>query len=250
MKKTNWILMLLFPLLIGSACVVEIDDDASDDDDNFGNCLFGEGDAVTEVLNIDEFDGIKLKINADVFITQGPEQKVEITAEQNIIDEIERDVRSGTWEIEFDECVVRHDDIEIFIEMENIELLSILGSGLIRGENNFNVEDIDLRIAGSGDIDIALDATDIEGEITGSGNVALEGSTDKFDLGISGSGDYRAFDLTANKGDIKITGSGDADVRVNDELDIRITGSGDVRYKGFPTLDAEVTGSGRVINAN
>jgi len=250
MKKANWILMLLLPLLIGSGCVVEIDDDASDDDDNFGNCLFGEDDPVIEILNIDNFDGIKLKIDADVFITQGSEQKVEITAEQNIIDEIERDVDNGTWEIEFDQCVARYDDIQIIIEMENIELLSVSGSGFIRGENIFNVDDIDLRISGSGDIDVGLDASSIEGEITGSGKMFLEGNTEDFDFDIAGSGDYRAFDLNADKGDIKVTGSGDSEVRVNDELDIRITGSGDVRYKGFPTLDVEVTGSGRVIDAN
>ena len=213
MKKANWMLMFLLPLLIGSGCVIDINDDDSDDDDNFGNCLFGEGDVVTEVLNIDDFDGIKLMVDADVFITQGSEQKVEITAEQNIIDEIERDVRNETWEIEFDRCVIRHDDIQIFIVMENIELLSISSSGFIRGENNFNVDDIDLRITGSGDMDLALEATDVDGEITGSGKIFLEGITDDFDIDISGSGDYRAFDLIANRGDIRITGSGDSEVR-------------------------------------
>ena len=186
----------------------------------------------------------------DLYVTQGNEQKVEIVAEQNIIDEIERDVFNGIWEIEYDQCIRQNEKVEIFVVMPNIELLSISGSGFIRGENIFEVDDIDLRISGSGDIDVALDTKSIDGEITGSGEMILEGNTDDFDFEISGSGDYEAFELSALRGNIKVTGSGDSEVRVVDELDIRINGSGDVRYKDFPVLNVEINGSGRVINAN
>ena len=52
------------------------------------------------------------------------------------------------------------------------------------------------------------------------------------------------------KADVTISGSGDAEVTVSDDLDVKITGSGDVYYKGNPDLDVNITGSGEVINAN
>ena len=98
--------------------------------------------------------------------------------------------------------------------------------------------------------DLALEADDIEVDISGSGKVVLEGIADEIDLNITGSGDLRAFNITAREGNIKISGSGDAEVRIEDRLDVRITGSGDVYYKGQPLLDVSITGSGEVIDAN
>jgi len=247
MKNYKWHLPALLLLCFLSSCIVEVN---TDDDDDFQGCTSGRNETVTQVLDLNTFDGIKLKIDADVFINQGDEQRVEVEAQQNIIDLIETDVQGRTWEIEFDDCVRQHNSIKIYITIPSIDLITISGSGFVRGENTFTVEDIDLRINGSGDIDLALEADEVDGEITGSGKIILEGSTREFDLSIAGSGDYSTFDLDAQRGDIKITGSGDAEVYVAEFLDIRISGSGDVFYKGFPNLNVEINGSGRVVDAN
>ncbi len=243
MYKTNWIYLILATVLFLPGCVIDVDVD----DDDFNNCLAGQGSTVVADFDLDEFSGIKLEIDAEVFVTQGNNQSVSIEAEQNIIDEMELDIRNDNWTIEFDDCVRRHDDIRIFITIPDLRLLSISGSGLIRGENIFDVDDLKLKISGSGDIDIAVDADKIDAEITGSGKMLLEGLTNDFDFEISGSGDFRAFNLESLKGDIEVFGSGDSEVRVLDFLDIEINGSGDVYYKGFPALDVEINGSGLVI---
>ena len=248
MVKGNWILCLLCVCLFLPACIVEINDD---DDGGFNNnCIRGQGGIVSADFNLDYFVGIKLQVNARVFVTQGSDQTVRVEAEQNIIDLLELDVQNDIWEIEFNECVRDHDVISIFIQMPDIRFLSVSGPGVIRGENLFEVNEIDLRISGSGDMDLALNADHIDSRISGSGKMFLEGNTEEFDFDISGSGDYRAFNLTALRGDIDVSGSGDSEVRVEDDLDIQINGSGDVYYRGFPALDVAINGSGRVINAN
>lgn len=59
-----------------------------------------------------------------------------------------------------------------------------------------------------------------------------------------------AFGLGSQRANIRIDGSGDAEVTVAEELNVRILGSGDVLYKGTPTIDEDINGSGRVIDAN
>ena len=86
--------------------------------------------------------------------------------------------------------------------------------------------------------------------ITGSGNIKLEGLGDELDIRITGSGDVAAFNLDVVRARVEITGSGNAEVSVEDELDVKISGSGDVRYKGNPSLDVNISGSGRVVDAN
>jgi len=220
-----------------------------DDDGWFGNCTKGEGAEVERVLNLPFFTGVKLSCEAKVFITQGDVFEVVAVGEDNIIDEVELDVQDDTWTIEFDHCVKSY-DLEIYITMPDIEYLGVSGSGEIRGDNFFTVQDIVLRVSGSGALCLGLFAEDVDGKISGSGRVELEGEAEKLDFDISGSGDLKAFNMPVEKADISISGSGDASVHVLEVLDVRISGSGDVYYKGYPTINSHISGSGDVVDAN
>ncbi|MFN7116575.1 MAG: head GIN domain-containing protein [Saprospiraceae bacterium] len=248
MKTIKHILIALFSaslLIFTPGCLFDFDDD-----EDFFGCVNGDGSIVSEEINLRDFDGIDLRISADVYVRQGAEQRVVIEGQRNIIDEIERDVDNGIWEIETDRCIRSYDDLRIYITVPDVTLLRVSGSGDIVSENTLVVDDIELSISGSGTIDAALDADDINAKISGSGDILLEGEADQLVLTISGSGDFRAFNLPLRSANVTISGSGDVDVRVEDELDVRISGSGDVNYKGNPRVDARVSGSGRVVNAN
>ncbi len=243
--KFKWLMMAFALTLTVSSCFIDIDDD----DGVFG-CVDGDGPVVEEVLALSDFSGVNLNLPIQVIVKQGDVQEVRVEGKQNIIDELERDIRNGIWEIETRDCVRDIGNMKIFITIPEIRELTIAGSGEIFGENVFIVQDVELRISGSGNMDLAMEGDDYEVIITGSGNVKLEGLADELDLKITGSGDVAAFKLDALRARIEITGSGNAEVLVQDELDVKISGSGDVRYKGSPSLDVNISGSGRVVDAN
>ena len=236
--------LLVFITLSFSGCFIDFDDD------NFGNCERGRGQVITETLFIDPFDGFDLQIPAKVYLTQGPNFEVTVEGYANLIDELDLRVRNGFWEIEFDRCVNNLDEFNIFITIPDIRELKVSGSGDIFGENVFFVDDINLDITGSGNMDLALEADDIDARITGSGEMKLEGVCDDLDVRISGSGDLHAFALDAEDVDVDITGSGDAEVFAEISLTVRISGSGDVFYKGQPSIESDIFGSGRIRDAN
>jgi hypothetical protein len=244
MKKQQVILLALFFAVFAiPAC------DIDDDGPFWGDCKRGQGPEVEVALNMPEFTGVRLSSSVDVFITQGPNFEVIAKGEENIIDELELDVQNDVWDIEFDRCV-RDFDLKLYITMPIIRSVSNSGSGNIRGENFFNVQDIVLRVSGSGDIDLGLVAEEIDGKISGSGDILLEGEAQNLDFDISGSGDLKAFNLVTQTADINISGSGDASVRVLEVLDARISGSGDIYFKGNPVINLNRTGSGNVVDAN
>ena len=215
------------------------------------NCIEGDGDVVTQELLINEFTSVKSRGSSQVYITQGNEIKVEVEGQQNIIDNIETDIQNGVWEIEFDECQRNFTDLKIYITMPVIESLEVSGSGDMFGQDVFLVENVNLKVDGSGSIDVAVDgATDVDARISGSGKIKLAGTTNYIGAKISGSGDLKAYDLEAKIGNIKISGSGDVEVSVSDELDVKIEGSGDVYYKGNPIINVDITGSGDLKNMN
>ncbi len=245
MKNLKLLLLLSLALFIVPGCYIDLDDD----DDYFG-CTRGNGDVETFTLDLDDFHSIRLTTSANVYLTQGNRQSVEVEADENLIDLLDTDVSGGEWDIEFDDCIVSYERFDIFITLPEIRSITSTGSGNIRGENDFLVDDIELKITGSGDIDVALQADDLEARISGSGDMDIEGECDDMELKISGSGDYNAFSLDALTADITISGSGDAEVYVEDYMDVRITGSGDVYFKGNPDIDVDITGSGDVIDRN
>ena len=242
MKKQNFFFLpLLIALLTVTSCV--------DDDGFFQDCEKGRGPIVEETLSLSDFTGIDLKIAANVYITQDDFFEVVAKGEQNVIDELELDVRNDTWEIEFDDCMKDY-ELDFYITMPKVEFLAISGLGEIRGETFFDPQDITLRISGSGEMCLGLYSQNVDAKITGSGDMELEGTCEQFDLKITGSGDVGAFKMETERADVEITGSGDASVHVLEFLKVKITGSGDVFYKGFPDLDVDISGSGKVRDAN
>lgn len=213
-------------------------------------CPRATGEYETQTLQVPNFDGIKLTMDARVEITQGDELSVTVEGKSDVIDELSLDVDDGTWRIDTYDCMRNIDNLTIYITMPYLRKLTVSGSGEIYSTNTLVGDDVDLTVSGSGKIDVALTADDIDALISGSGEILAEGTGDELDLDISGSGDFFAFGLAMRRADIRISGSGTAEVRVEQYLKARISGSGDVYYKGNPDLDVSVSGSGRVIDAN
>jgi len=163
---------------------------------------------------------------------------------------MERTVKGGVWEIEVDRCIRNMEEMRIFITLPEITEVKISGSGKIISENMLKADDLEVGISGSGDITLGVLADDINTSISGSGNVVLEGEADEIRFLVSGSGDLRAFDLMARKAEVEISGSGDVEVYVTEQLNVSITGSGDVLYHGNPSLNVSISGAGEVVDAN
>jgi hypothetical protein len=197
----------------------------------WGKSIKGEGPRVTKTLNLDDFSKIALSFGAEVHLSQGNKQKVVIKAQQNIIDLLDKEIRGDRWRIGFENKVnlKSHDGIDIYITLPEVEALSIAGSGSIIGETAFkNLDDLEISIAGSGDIE-------------------LEGTGDDLEVSIAGSGDVKLRDFKVNDCEVSIAGSGDCEVHVDGKLAVSIAGSGDVKYKGSPDkVQSKVAGSGDV----
>jgi hypothetical protein len=245
MKNFKWILGVLAVTVLAPGCFFDFDED-----DDFLSCVNGRGSIVNESFDLPAFDAIVLDMNAEVFIQQGPQQEVTIEGQQNIIDRIRLTVRDGEWVIEPDRCLRDFSDVRIFITVQDVRRLELSSSGRIFGENTFNIDDIELRLSGSGSIDLGLNCDDVTATLPGSGTIALEGTGDELDFNLSGSGELKAFGMQMNEADVVISGSGDAEVRVVNRLSARISGSGNVLFRGNPVVNSTITGSGRVIDAN
>ena len=207
------------------------------------------GQTVRETRDLPAFNAVALTMSANVFISQGNPQRVEVEAEKSNMEIIETELDGSTLKITTQKGHWRDlGKVNVYITVSDIRSLSVSGSGDITCQTAVKSGEIDIDVSGSGSISVpTLESSDIAVTITGSGNVKLAGTNAQATLEtlITGSGSFNGEELQVARGDINITGSGSARVNVLKELETNITGSGNVLYKGNPVINATATGSGK-----
>lgn len=211
-------------------------------------CIQGSGNYTSENRTAEGFSGIDLAGIGDVYLTQG-ENHLRIEAEDNIIRLIKTEVRGGKLAIYHKEkCINPHMPIKIFVSTPDLDSLSISGSGRIISQSPVESDALNLRISGSGNMELNAVCQDLKAIISGSGGAYLKGEAAKSEIVISGSGAMHGYDLQTDQTRIIISGSGIAEIYVKEELDALISGSGSLYCKGNPEIVSQtISGSGRVI---
>jgi hypothetical protein len=235
----KYFLFFLFLGLFLSAC--------NQDDDI---CLVGNGLEENFDFATYNYERVDLLCEADVFVRKGMPHQVDARGFLNVINALQVRVRNRLLEIDSRRCIVPGDQPKLFLTMPEIAGLTLTGSGTINSDERFYSGSLDLNLFGSGDMDIAADANQLEAILTGSGNMELEGTAGLAYFYHTGSGNINGFDMRANEAEIELIGSGNIEIDVRDYLKVTLTGSGNVFYKGDPVLDLVITGSGNVIDAN
>jgi hypothetical protein len=199
--------------------------------------------ALTGVVNSGSFD-----IVVDPSLTG----KAVLVGESNILDLLDvGQSAGGVFTVAFKRGVIPapQQTVEVRVPKMQGGLYEINGSGNVtqEGSGPLTGDAFELRVNGSGNVDLNLECARLKIGIAGMGNVDLKGKADALEVSVTGSGNINASDCKAVRADIRIVGSGDAFVQVTDTLKTSIIGAGNVVYKGEPknvTMDG--AGSGKV----
>jgi len=200
-----------------------------------------------ETRDVSEFTKISFSISGHLYIKQGNTQS--LVLEGDDLDEVVTEVSGNRLRIKRRSSVWNwgNNKIDVYITVRNLESINLSGSGKVIGETKFEVDDLDLSVSGSGDIEMDVFANRLETGISGSGSVELRGVSVQHSVSISGSGKMDAEDLEAETYKIRISGSGSCRINVSKEIDARVSGSGSIYYKGNPDkVYHHASGSGRI----
>ncbi|WP_268223016.1 head GIN domain-containing protein [Sinomicrobium oceani] len=215
----------------------------------FGNKkVTGNGHVVKTDRKTGDYDHIGVAGMYDVVLVSGTEGNITIEAEENLMEYIETEVKGNTLNIKTTRGINLRPrkKIRITVPFRDISAVSLAGSGSITGQDLIKANDFKTSLAGSGDIDLAVEAGKVESNIAGSGDIRLKGKTKVYEANVSGSGDIHAYDLIAEQVHTAVSGSGDIQVHCNDMLKARVSGSGNISYKGNAREDSKVSGSGKI----
>jgi len=221
----------------------------------FSSCrkIVGKGPVVTETRQTASFNGLELKINANVYFTQDPVFKVELQAQENILDEIETTVINNNLQIRLRRPNTRirsSDGITIYVSGPDVRSLTVEGSGYLEAPAPLTLPNLGLQVNGSGSIRINnANTTQLDAGIDGSGHITVSsGNANSANVRINGSGLLDASGILVKDADASISGSGNILVFATQNLHARISGSGSIMYKGNPAVSTHITGSGTVTH--
>lgn len=215
----------------------------------FLNCLDGSGNILSETKQVENFNSITLRGQGDLFLTQADEFSVRIETDDNIAKQLEIEVKGNVLEIGPKSgvpCLDPTESINVWVTMKEVKAISINGSGSIIGSSKIASDSLSFNISGSGNVNAEVNASNISTTISGSGTVQLSGTAHSQNFVASGSGKLQSFDLDTRLSTITISGSGKAEVKVQDSLNATISGSGTIFYKGDAHVNQKVSGSGTI----
>jgi len=218
-----------------------------------GKKIKGNGNMTTETRNTGDYEGIKCAGSMDYILVAGKEGKITLEGESNLLEHIVTEIKGGNLIVKVKNKVNLspswNKTIKITIPFEDINSVSLAGSGDLWNEDKIKATNLNVSLAGSGDVILNVETSSLEGSLAGSGDLTLKGNTNDLNVRVAGSGDISAFGLQANNTTATVAGSGDIEVVSNKSLKARVSGSGDIEYKGNPEKeDTKVSGSGTISN--
>ena len=211
----------------------------------------GNGEVTTITRTTSDYNEISCAGSMDFILVKGEEGKITIEGEKNLLKHIITEVKGDKLIVKVERGVYlsssRNKGIKITIPFQDINDVSLAGSGDLWTKDTISATNLEVSLAGSGDVVVDIDATSVEGNIAGSGDLTLKGNTKNLEANIAGSGDFHGFELQAENTEVSVAGSGDAEVVSLKMLKARVSGSGDIEYKGNPSKeDTKVAGSGSI----
>lgn len=203
-------------------------------DEENGVCITGSGIINDYELSVDTFRNVSLSGPFNLRITQDNKQKLVVTADTEVYEEMKIEVKGETLEVGFKRnvnCYRADSNVWVNITVPDIDEVFISGTSEIVSEG-----------------DISLDALQIT--VSGVAEISLSGESNEQEISVSGTVNVNNFGLYSENVVIEVSGTGDFEVYAAELLDITVSGAATIKYKGTPVINQNASGIFELIDAN
>jgi hypothetical protein len=219
-------------------------------------CLGSAGSVASEERVLTPFSQLTLEDNIDLLLIQGDTEKIEITAPENIIPNIQTLISDGMLTVsnKADCRWMRSADekIKVRLYFKELSLISYEGSGNITNSDTLKLSSLRLNSeTGAGNIELTVDNQSTAAIILKeNAGMILHGRTEYCETYTNARGLLNLEDLAVKRMYIIYSGLADTHVQVSEVLDATIRYKGNVYYKGNPLITrSDYFSSGKLIKS-
>ena len=212
-------------------------------------------DANAEPRNLSGFHAIKISNAFTVYISQGNEDAVAISASKaEYREKIITRVENGILIIRFDDDKKfwkgwngDKQKLKAYVSIKKIDRLDVSGACDVFFEEGISSEELNVRLSGASDLKGKIDAKKLDFNISGASDATISGNAAELSVDASGASDFKGFDMTTNYCTAEASGASSVNITVNKELNAKASGASSVRFKGEGLIrDIKTSGSSNV----
>lgn len=236
-----------------------------------GNIITKEGKGIIKTKQFElSFDEIKVSQSISAEIVKSNEEKVVVTAPDDIIDEILVESVNGKLVVKFKPNLnISAKNVAVKIFAKDFSRIEANSSADLKIKDHFVQDKTDIKVSSSGSISGNLEANnmsidvsssgtfsgqiwavDLTSEVSSSGDANLSGKTKNAKFDVSSSGTINAQKVIAENAIINASSSGDASLSVSNQLMASASSSGDINItrKGSLNIVSKKESSGGSVN--
>lgn len=206
-----------------------------------------------EQRQVDPFTGVSAGSVFEVFLTQGPNYRLEVEAPAERMQQIRTEVEDGVLIIEFTGRERNLRDLKVHVTAPSLEYLHAGGASSMKGQSILTAPVMELKVSGAASMDVEVVAEQLTTEISGASGISLAGEATEHYLKASGVSRVRAYGLETNYTDVNSSGTSNVRINAKNKLTANASGTSTITVRGNPS-DADYTTSGtasvRGVNNN
>jgi hypothetical protein len=219
------------------------------------NCFAQEtiiNDKNAEVRNVGQFNAIKVSGAIDVFISQGNEDAVAVSAsEEKYRDKIKTEVNGHTLKIYFDgdklSWSIGNKKLRAYVSFKQIQSLEATGASSFKINGTVSGGNLNVKLVGASSLAGNLKFSKVTADLNGASQIRISGRVEDIDIDASGASDVKGYDLATDACSVKATGASDVRITVNKEISVNATGASSIYYKGDAVMtNVHTTGASNV----
>jgi hypothetical protein len=140
--------------------------------------------------------------------------------------------------------------VQVNVQMKNLSHLHISGASDVYATGRFKADSLSLHISGAGNVRFdELTADVLRFDVSGAGDGQIAGQVQDLRLNLSGKGKLQADQLKTTSARVNISGVGNAQLWVTESLRMNISGVGTIDYWGQPQTVSRSSSGLATVNA-
>ena len=215
------------------------------------NTIMGNGNLVTSEKPVSAFEEISTSGSAEVRYHVSEVYRVVVTIDENLDEYVEISTSNNALNIGTQQGTnLSATKFLVDVYSPVLTSVSMSGSGKFESVDKIISSTFTSTVSGSGKIEGTIESNNYSATISGSGNISITGTSNDAVISVSGSGGFSGDEFIIKNAVVKVTGSGNVSIHVEDNLVANISGSGEIKYRGNPEVESNVSGSGTINKIN
>jgi Putative auto-transporter adhesin, head GIN domain len=214
-----------------------------------------DANAQKRTLN-DSFTGISVSDGVDLYLTQGNEESVAVSAaEDKYMERFKTVVENGVLRIYFDNNGIKWSmnekrKLKAYVSFKTLDKLHASGGAGVSLQGGLNAAKLDIKFTSGSSFNGKIKTEELSVEQNSGSSIDISGSAAKMSINVSSGAIFKSYDFAVDYCDAKASSGAGIRITINKELSAKANSGGGVKYKGDGVIkEINVNSGGSVKKA-